>query len=196
MKDDKRKEQVLSTFYAGLDRAIAKKGWTRNQLKKASGVNLERYKAGEDAREPSLSSAVKMADALGVSLDSLCGRADYACDKAHMTAGECLDVLLSLVEQLLGRISEDGLTIDLPESNVTNAIRDSFQYANFLQDGQKFKLKNFPNDVEAAKHERLTSQIEALKAEKVPVEVTSFNGRYRVGDRIIETVQEDEDLPF
>jgi transcriptional regulator with XRE-family HTH domain len=62
-------------FPAALRRLRESKGWTAYRLAKESDVSqitLARLEAG--GRDPQLSTLVKLADALGVTLDELCGR--------------------------------------------------------------------------------------------------------------------------
>ena len=134
-----RNEYINQTFIVGLERALHFKGWTRNKLKQLSGVNLERYKEGDDMRGPSLASAVKIADALEVSLDDLCGRTSYVtqsldnCNKREYNTGDYLgklaDLLMPLGVDLTQSIILDrgGIALLFPDSTVTRSFQLVFQ---------------------------------------------------------------------
>lgn len=69
------KPTALARFAASLARLREAAGWTRFALAKASGLDeiaLSRMERGE--RVPNILTAAKIADALGCTLDELCGR--------------------------------------------------------------------------------------------------------------------------
>lgn len=171
MKTDPEKTRIMTTFFRGIERCMTEKGLRRSQLKLLSGVNLERYKVSQDMREPSLSSAVKLADALEVSIDDLCGRTAYVRDTEHWSAGECAEALLSVVKQLGGEISHDGQSIRLPESNVTSLIKDSYEYSDYYDGAKKFDPSRFPDSAEDARAKWTEERIKELKKTRNEVEI-------------------------
>ena len=68
---------ALTTFRDRLADMFRIKRWNQTRLAKETGisiVSISRYLSGE--RNPTLINAILIADALGVSLDWLCGRED------------------------------------------------------------------------------------------------------------------------
>lgn len=194
MKTDPEKTRIMTTFFRGIERCMTEKGLRRNQLKLLSGVNLERYKIAQDMREPSLTSAVKIADALEASLDDLCGRTAYVRDKEHWSAGECAEALLSVVKQLGGEISHDGQSIRLPESNVTNLIKDSYEFSSYYDGAKKFDPLRFPDQPEDARTKWTEDRIKELKKAKDDVEIVAIREEAPLEQPPM--VFNDGDLPF
>lgn len=75
------KEEISSTFAQALRGAMAEQHMSQTKLSKLSGVsqgNLSKYLSGK--RETSLTTAVRLANALNVSLDILSNNAGNADD--------------------------------------------------------------------------------------------------------------------
>ena len=67
----------LTTFRSRLADMLRIKRWNKTRLAKETGISIvaiSRYLSGD--RNPTLINAILIADALGVSLDWLCGRED------------------------------------------------------------------------------------------------------------------------
>ena len=196
MESSAEKERIMRAFFVNMDRETEKKGWKRSQLKRASGVNLERYRVSDDMREPSLSSAVRIANALGVSLDDLCGRTQYVRDRENWSAGECLDVLVMLLAQLGGSFSAEGLTISLPPSNVTEVLSQYHEFLGYYESAQKLDPKTFSKAPYAAADEWLARKIEDLKLKGERIDIHLQNGEaVRTFNGIIITSSGDSGSP-
>ena len=145
------KHEILVRVFTNLETAIKSHGLTRNQIREMTGVNLARYKVSDDMREPSLTSIIKIADALEISLDELCGRSKYVRDMDNWTAGECLDILLKVVDMLVGSFNYEGTGIALAENNVSDAIHDANVFAEHYESAQMLDTDAFPDDPRIAK---------------------------------------------
>ena len=196
MSSANEKERIMKTFFENLERETVKKGWKRSTLKKASGVNLERYRVSDDMREPSLSSAVRIADALGVSLDDLCGRIAFVRDRENWSAGECLDVLTMLLAQLGGDFSAEGLSISLPPSNVTEVLRQYKEFVSHYESARKLDPSTFCKEPYAAADEWLARKIEEMKRANEEIGIFLRNGETnRTYNGTILTSNHDSELP-
>lgn len=171
---DAEQIRILTTFFENMEKAITNKDTTRNKLKKETGVSLERYKISEDMREPSLSAAVKIADALDVSLDELCGRTAYFHNSNELSAGEALELILILINSLFGTVSDDGHTISLLPSNVTTVFKDCHEFGKHYAGMKKFDPDNYPLEAKVAEFNWLSSKIEELKKNKETIEVFPY----------------------
>ena len=67
----------MTVFGECLTRELERRKWTKRKLSLRSGVSadvISKYTKEEDAMQPTAPMMCKIADALGVSLDYLCGR--------------------------------------------------------------------------------------------------------------------------
>lgn len=201
------KDRVMSHFETALNSALSEHGWTRSYLKKETGVSTERYNNREGGREPSLSSAVRIADALGLSLDQMCGRTPYAQDTDTLNAGECLEMIVLLLNQLGGNYYLDGdfAKLTFPPSNVT-LVLGSMQdyekdYKSFFEAASKFtpdaKLKPVREEVNSY----LDKKIAELKDQREPIQIElygsdtfeAFDGSVFLGPECIVDFDDDQE---
>ena len=191
-RNSSKKESISKRFARNLEEALKERKTTRNKLKEKTGVNLARYKDSDDIREPSLSSAVMIADALNMSLDELCGRSKYVSNIDSWNAGEVLSVLTYLVENCLcGSFNSDGTKIDLPESNVTEAIGDRNQYHDKYAQAKDILPEKFNEDAITASDKWLEKKIKELKESGTKVELSqgAQNSEYRYSRMIISQLE-------
>ena len=183
------KTEMLTRVFKNLEKAMSDRNMNRNKIKELTGVNLARYKVSEDMREPSLTSIIKIADALQISLDELCGRTQFVRDLEHWNAGECLDMLLRIAEQLNGTISEQGMSVQFPYTNVAKTIENANEYTQWYTKGQQMEPERFSEDPEAVKMRYLQKEIEKMKAENEGILLLSCEA-----ENVPDT--DTEDLPF
>ena len=193
---DQTRERVMQHFSEEMQRGVEKKGWTKKRLKETSGVSIERYKVDDSGREPTLSSAVRIADALEMSLDLLCGRSQYIQDTDNPNAGECLRMIVSLLEHLGGNVSGECGYVDLkfPPSNVTDIICEMLthkaEYEQYYEGAKKFAPDSNPKPVYVETREFLERKMTSLKETGEPVEIKlygsdhfeAFDGSVFVGE--------------
>lgn len=191
---EKKDKEIVVDFYKSLDSILKKKTMTRNRLKKLSGVSLERYKVdGKDMREPNLSSLVKMADALDVSLDELCGRGVFATGR-QLTAYECwraLDTIINNMDPVVRvpDIDAEGITLEFPHSNVTEILTSAERYEATYKSMKEFDSNAYPLSPNDAK--------EAYKKKKA-FELQKSNAKYDafLDSRYAEIEYEQDDEPY
>lgn len=88
-----------NTFARNLKAAREKAGLSQAALAKEAGVALQSISAYESTlnhKSPSINNAVKLANALNVSLDWLCGRDDVSSEESYDTYKKCALVVLAL----------------------------------------------------------------------------------------------------
>nr|WP_294369748.1 helix-turn-helix transcriptional regulator [uncultured Ruminococcus sp.] len=143
----------ISIFSRRLKEARRAKDFTQAQLAKQSGVTAATISAYEstDSKKgcnPSLENAAKLAEALSVSLDWLCGS---AANKSKVETVDFLRMLVKMSENIAVSVDNVDLIDDKSElllKNACNTVIDEDEYT-FLQDycesvGEKFKYtKNF-----------------------------------------------------
>ncbi len=90
-------EFSIDTFGRNLRTAREKKGWNQSKLGEEAGVQQSQISSYENAtgKTPSLETAYKLAEALGVSLDSLCGANDV---RREIRASQWLSYLDRLID--------------------------------------------------------------------------------------------------
>ncbi|MBQ6757199.1 MAG: hypothetical protein IJP43_09695 [Oscillospiraceae bacterium] len=194
-----KKEIISKKFAKNLEETLKDRKITRNRIKEKTGVNLARYRDCDDMREPTLSSAVIIADYLHMSLDELCGRSKYVKNMDDWNAGEVLSVLTIVVEQLLaGSFNADGTRIELPESNVTRAIQDRNSYQDKYGQAKELFPEKFVEDEISASDKWLKEKIAELKTAETPIELSpsAKNARYGYGRVVILEEEKEEDLKF
>lgn len=140
-------------------------------LKKKTGISIERYRDGDGMREPSLSSAVKIADALGVSLDDLCGRTAFSRDKEHLSAGECLELKVILEKNLSSGIDERGKPSLFSDTNIDKIISEWNQYMEAYAESQKHFPDKFPTPLQDERYNWIEKKIEELKESNEQISV-------------------------
>lgn len=166
---DPKRVRIKMAFYSNMDKALKEKKMKKRELKEKTGVSVERYRDGNGMREPSLSSAVKIADALGVSLDALCGRTAFYRDKDHLSAGECLELMAILEKNLSKGVDECGKPSPLGDTNFGRIISEWDQYMEAYAESQKHFPDKFPTPLQDERYNWIERKIEELKESDEPV---------------------------
>ena len=196
---DMIRDRVMQHFSTELQKALTTKGWTKKRLKDECGVSIERYRSDDNGREPTLSSAVRIADALEISLDQLCGRSQYVQNMDKLTSGECIRLILILLDQLGGNISINGdyASLTFPPSNVTSLLCDTMsyksEYERYYEGALRFAPDSHPKSVCEETRDYLKKQMER-SIDPVDIELSgsdyfeSFNGIVFLGPGCTEEV--------
>lgn len=207
-KKDAVRERVMMHFAEEMQEALDKKGWKRSRLKAETGVSVDRYNNDDDGREPTLSSAVRIADALEISLDQLCGRTEFARDMDNLNAGECIELILILLHQLGGNISDNGdySIITFPPSTVTNVLgkmlEHKAEYASYYEGAMRFAPESKPKSVYDETMTFIGKRVEELKERNEPIGIElfgsdqfeAFDGTVYLGHDCIEGPEQSEDI--
>lgn len=181
-QNDAERERIMKTFFSNMDKALKEKGMNRHALKNKTGVSVERYKDCEGMREPSLSSAVKIADALGVSLDDLCGRNALVRDKEHLSAGECLELEVILEKNLSVAVDDEGQPLEPPRSNIDRIISAWNLHMREYARAKNFAPEKFPTSLYDERYNWIAEQIKKLKEEneQINFNVQEYDGEWDI----------------
>ena len=163
--------QVLTIFASRLREARKKCGLSRAQLADRMGISHQAisYYEADDAsirRSPTLTSVVAAAQALGVSIDWLCGLKDYDTGTSFTNYRDIVELIDNL-NNFAGwpglSVSQNGLvTLELTDSTI----------AKFFSDEQKMSALVYSGTIDQSMY---NTWLEGRKKELSQVGITSKN---------------------
>lgn len=201
IKDESADEKlrIQQIFGRNFVEAVHTRGMKVAQFQKECGAECGRFNGKSSGRDPRLSTAVRIANCLDVSLDKLCGR-----DREYPSSntGECAESLFKLLNQIFNNVPEivrnmlksideethhKGMTLDdCPSVKNSEIVALLLAYAHYDSMAQLDNLINtgecltiVPADNYGVLHDKrdawLKSTIAEMKKQNHPIAETNNN---------------------
>lgn len=155
--------------------ARKRKGWTQKETAAAASIHPASYSAYETNQKiPPADILKKIADALGVSMDFLCGRSEYQSD-AYETYGNIARTIYGLKAAISDTV-DMKLAIDTTVSNAVDlniCFEENNELLSFFQKAEKYRLMAEESE-EAAEMYRAWLEDQLRRLDKMPINYAPF----------------------
>lgn len=189
MSNSVEETQLRKRISENVARIMAERKINDTELSKKAKASVNRIINGKST--PSIYTALRIANALNISLDELCGNYKYFTydRKRGLSAGDSLELLFTLADLFHSQLNVNSL--EIPESNVRDALIDYHKYYIKYKFAKELKPSSFKLEPEEARTKYMTGRIEELRNKQIELYNSSKKKSDNFNNLIDDTMQSE-----